>query len=178
MNVYAYVGNSPTNWTDPFGLRPGDKYPSNRCAGWHAIWDFNTPSRQRNLEYDGWTYRNANGTYSYTDPNANGGQGVGTPAGGRDLNTIPIPSNTTQAGWYHTHSAFDPNMNGAGNPAPGLPGYNWRHDGNEVFSPDDKDISNSLGLPGYLGTPRGTTEEYVPGSPDGTVMNPRNCGCH
>jgi RHS repeat-associated protein len=36
INVYAYVGNSPTNWSDPFGLRPGDKYPNLRCAGWKS----------------------------------------------------------------------------------------------------------------------------------------------
>jgi RHS repeat-associated protein len=41
IKVYVYVGDGPTNWDDPFGLRPGDKYPSERCAGWHAIRDIN-----------------------------------------------------------------------------------------------------------------------------------------
>ncbi|HEY3130922.1 MAG TPA: hypothetical protein VGL91_15815 [Acidobacteriota bacterium] len=49
-----------------------------------------------------------------------------------------------------------------GNPQPGAPGYNWHHDGNEVFSssvPGDKDTIDGLGAPGFLGTPQGTTQE-------------------
>jgi len=75
-------------------------------------------------------------------------------------------------------------MNAPGNPAPGQPGYNWHHDANEVMSDADMDISdvNLNGLPGYLGTPRGTIEEYmpIPGHSRGghtTVLNVRNCGC-
>jgi hypothetical protein len=43
------------------------------------------------------------------------------------------------------------------------PGYNWHNDGNEAMSDDDMDISDQIlnGLPGYLGTPRGTIEEYM-----------------
>ncbi len=74
INVYSFVSNSPTNWIDPLGLRPGDKYPTLRCAGWHAIRDINSTSRQRTpafpngREYGGWTYENTDGTYSYTAP--------------------------------------------------------------------------------------------------------------
>jgi RHS repeat-associated protein len=183
INLYAYVGDSPVDLIDPFGLRPGDKYPSGRCAGWHAIRDYNTPSKRRNLEYDGWVYGNPDGTYSYTDPSANGGQGIGDPAQGRLLSTIPLPADAYRAGWYHTHSAYDRNLNGEGNPQPGTPGYNWHDDGNEIFSDADKSISDAYQNPGYLGTPQGTTEEYVPnlfhpgGGTEG-VMNGRNCGCH
>ncbi len=162
INVYAYVGNSPTNWTDPFGLRPGDKYPSDRCAGWHAENDYDSVSRRRNLEYGGFTYQNPDGTYSYTDPSANNNAGIGTQDSIPHFWDITIPAGTTRAGWYHTHAAFDPTLNGQGNPAPGAPGYNWHHDGNEVFSPDDKDISDMINVPGYLGTPQGTVEEYSP----------------
>ena len=47
-------------------------------------------------------------------------------------------------------------------------------DGNEVFSPDDMWISDTYDLLGYLGTPRGTVEEYtqIPGFPrNGKVMS-------
>ena len=98
---------------------------------------------------------------------------------------IAIPAGESRAGWYHTHAAFDRRMNMQGNPAPGQPGYDWHNDGNEIFSPDDMGISDTdlHGLPGYLGTPRGTIEEYmpVPGHPGQghiTVLGGRNCGCH
>ena len=182
INVYAYVGNSPTNWTDPSGLRPGDKYPTERCAGWHSIRDINQTSRHRSTawplgrEYGGWMYQNSDGTYSYTAPVPGGAAGV-DPA-----NFVPIPAGTTRDGFYHTHGAYDPNMNLDGNPAPGSPGYNWHHDGNEVFSPPDKEWGDYSGG-AYLGTPQGTTEEYMPvsghpGEGNTAVMSGRNCGCN
>lgn len=95
-----------------------------------------------------------------------------------------IPPGTQRAGWYHTHAAFDPGMNSPGNPAPGAPGYNPNHDANEIFSGDDKHISDIdlHGLPGYLGTPRGIIKEYmpIPGHPGHgsvNVLNGVNCGC-
>ncbi|MCU1269196.1 MAG: hypothetical protein JWN74_490 [Acidobacteriaceae bacterium] len=182
INVYAYVGNSPTNSIDPFGLRPGDKYPTERCAGWNAIWDINQTSKHRSKawplgrEYGGWMYQNPDGTYSYAAPVPGGASGV-DPA-----NFAPIPKGATMDGYYHTHGAYDPAMNGKRNPAPGSPGYNWHHDGNEVFSPPDKEWGDYTGG-AYLGTPQGTTEEYMPvsghpGSGNTTVMSGRNCGCH
>jgi RHS repeat-associated protein len=183
-NFYAYVRNNPTNLTDPLGLRPGDKYPSRRCAGWNAGNEFDAVSRRRNLEYGGFIYQNPDGTFSYTDPSADGAAGIGTPDSIPRFWSITIPAGTTRAGWYHTHASFDPRMNAPGNPAPGQPGYNWHNDGNEVFSGDDMTISdvNLRGLPGYLATPRGTVQEYlpVPGRPGAgrtTVLNPKNCGC-
>ena len=184
INLYVYVGNRPTNWVDPFGLRPGDKYPTLRCAGWNAIRDINTTSRQRTpafpngREYGGWMYENSDGTYSYTAPVPGG------PSGVDPHNFNPVPPNAVRAGDYHTHGAYDPNFNLPGNPQPGQPGYNWHNDGNEVFSPDDKAGNEAEGyLPGFLGTPQGTTEEYIPvlghpGSGQVVVLSGRNCGCH
>jgi RHS repeat-associated protein len=182
INVYAYVGNSPTNLIDAFGLRPGDRYPTLRCAGWNAVRDINQTSRQRSAawpngrEYGGWAYQNPDGTYSYTAPAP--GEATGMSSG--DYN--PNPVGTTKAADYHTHGAYMPSMN-PGNPSPGAPGYKWRDDGNEVFSPPDMDSNDRWGLPGFLGTPQGTTEMYVPipGRPEGgsvTVLNGRNCGCN
>jgi RHS repeat-associated protein len=186
-NFYAYVGNDPINWVDAMGLRPGDKYPNLRCAGWHAILDINMTSRRRTpafpngREYGGWMYGNANGTYSYTAPAAGG------PAGIQVNQFSPIPAGGTVAGDYHTHGAYDPAFNGQGI-NPGQPGYNWHHDGNEVFSPADMASNeiegpNNSPVPGFLGTPQGMTEEYVPlpGQPGAghvIVLTGRNCGCH
>ena len=185
VNFYAYVRNDPDNLIDPFGLRPGDKYRSRRCAGWNAENDYDPISRQRNLEYGGFIYKNADGSFSYTDPRANNNAGIGTPDGLPNFWNITIPGGTHRAGWYHTHAAFDPSMNMRGNPAPGQHGYNWHNDGNEIMSNPDMDISDQIlnGLPGYLGTPRGTIEEYMPVARHPrrghtTVLNGENCGCH
>lgn len=190
VNFYAYVRNNPINLIDPFGLKPGDKYPSARCAGWNAENDYNPKSRHKThafplgREYGGFVYQNGDGTYSYTDPTADNNAGVGTADSIPNFWNITIPPGTHRAGWYHTHGAFDPGMNGPGNPAPGQPGYNWHNDGNEVFSHDDMTISETdlHGLPGYLGTPQGTVEEYmpIPGHPGHghtSVLNGGNCGC-
>jgi hypothetical protein len=131
-------------------LRPGDKYPSDRCAGWNAENDYD-PIFRRNLEYGGFTYQNPDGTYSYTDPSANNNAGIGTADSLPKFWDITIPAGTQRAGWYHTHAAFDPAMNGQGDPAPGAPGYNWHNDGNEVMSNPDMDISDMINGPGYLG---------------------------
>jgi RHS repeat-associated protein len=190
VNFYAYVRNNPINLIDPFGLKPGDKYPSARCAGWNAENDYDPKSRHktnafpRGREYGGFIYQNGDGTYSYTDPSADNNAGVGTADSIPNFWNITIPPGTQRAGWYHTHGAFDPSMNGPGNPAPGRPGYNWHNDGNEVFSPDDMAISDTdlHGLLGCLGTPQGTVEEYmpIPGHPghgNTSVLNGGHCGC-
>jgi RHS repeat-associated protein len=176
INFNIYALNNPTNLIDPSGLRPGDKYGNLRCAGWHAIWDINQTSKKHNREFGGWMYQNPDGTFSYTAPVEGG------PAGVDPQNFNPIPPDTNIAGDYHTHGAYDPNLNMPGNPRPGAPGYNWNNDGNEVFSDPDKAGNELEGGTGYLGTPQGTTEEYRPnGHPlNGpvTVLTQRNCGCH
>ena len=76
-------------------------------------------------------YQNADGTYSYVVP-------VPGDASGLDIGEYnPTPLGTTKAGLYHTHGGYDPEFNGTGNPQLGQPGYNWKKDGNEIFSPQD-----------------------------------------
>jgi RHS repeat-associated protein len=181
-NFYTYVFNSPMNLLDPTGWKPGDKYPSLKCAGFNAAKDINPTSRHKSpawpfgREYGGWLYQNPDGTYSYASPVPGGPRGV-SPG-----DFTPIPSGTSLAGAYHTHGAFDPAVNAADNPRPGTPGYNPLHDGNEIFGPRDKHNLDNLNLPGFLGTPQGTIREYIPkpGHPlEGkTVALPANtCGC-
>src|SRR5690349_18915888 len=56
MNFYSYVGNDSANLIDQFGLRPGDKYPNAKCAGYNAVSEFNPPSIADNKEYTGYIY--------------------------------------------------------------------------------------------------------------------------
>jgi len=125
-------------------------------------------------------YQYPDGTYSYVLPVA------GTANSLQTSTFLPIPAGAGKKGLYHTHGAYDPDMNlnmaGDPNPAPGSPGYNWHQDDNEVFSDDDKGVIEDNGGNGYLGTPQGTVEEYVSisGHPLGgtvTVLSGRNCGC-
>ena len=46
-NFYTYVFNSSMNLLDPTGLRPGQKYRTLECAGWHAVRDINQTSKHR-----------------------------------------------------------------------------------------------------------------------------------
>lgn len=69
--------------------------------------------------------------------------------------------------------------------------YDWKHDGNEIFSDSDKWVSDHLDGhtppnligPGFLGTPKGTVEEYVPINGHPTqgpvkVLTKSPCGCN
>jgi RHS repeat-associated protein len=170
VNFYAYVRNDPVNLFDPFGLRPGDKYPNAKCAGWNAVNDYNPTSIAENREYGGFIYKNSDGTFSYTDPHVNNDAGIGNDFKLPRFWDIPIPNGTERAGWYHTH---------AGPPLSEI---------NNDFSPEDMDISDKPapiglnGLPGFLGTPKPQVRMYLP-SPDNPrhgisfPLNGRNCGC-
>jgi RHS repeat-associated protein len=180
-NFYTYVFNSAINLLDPTGLLPGQKYQSLECAGWHAIRDINQTSRHRSpawphgREYGGWMYKNSDGSYSYTAPVPGG------PAGVSPSDFRPIPRRAHIAGDYHTHGAYDPADNTVNN-LPNSPNYQWQDDGNEIFSDSDKLGNEQEHGPGFLGTPQGTTEEYIPrpGHRLGgrvVVLSRSPCGC-
>jgi RHS repeat-associated protein len=138
LNFYRYTWNNPLNWLDPYGLAPGDPYPSARAAGVQAVRDINPTSIQQSIEYAGRVYQNFDGSYSYTPPNP------GTAAGS---NPGRVPIGTQNAGYYHTHGS---NSNGV---------YDDEH-----FSPTDQNLAEQEGQPGFLGTPQGgnTVQIYTP----------------
>ena len=135
INLYSYAYNDPVLIADIFGLKPGDKYPTADAAGRDAIGDINSTSISEGREYAGRIYRNPDGTYSYTPPNA----------GTKDSSIIGSwPDGTKNSGMYHTHGADDPDY--------------W----NEIFSKDDIDIADSENVSSYLGTPSGSFQIYTP----------------
>jgi RHS repeat-associated protein len=135
INLYAYARNNPVRYFDPWGLRPGDSYPTADAAAIDAIQDINQTSINEGREHAGRIYGNPDGTYSYTEPNR----------GTRD-SSYPgnPPDGKRNEGYYHTHGANDP-------------GYD-----NEVFSPEDKNFSEREGKPGYVGTPGNQIKKYIP----------------
>src|SRR4030067_3436653 len=98
VNVYGYVGQNPVNWVDPWGVRPGDPYPTSDAAAIDAINDINPTSISQGREYGGYIYQNSNSTYSYTPSN---------PGTKDSTNLGPKPSNGKITGDYHTHGATD-----------------------------------------------------------------------
>jgi len=172
INLYAYVENNPMLLTDPYGLRPGDKYKNIECAGFDAVWDYNQTSKKVNREYGGWIYENMNDhTFSYVEAIQGG------PAGIYISTFKPIPSGTKIVGYYHTHGAYDRAYNSPGNPDPGKPGYKWRLDGSEVFSSADKSVAQTYGT-AFVGTPQGTTQVYYPKTNKDKVLSPdTKCKC-
>ena len=129
---------------------PGDSFKTANAAGIAAIENINQTSIKENKEYAGRIYRNADGTFSFTEP---------VPGGPSGSKLGPKPPGKTIVGDYHTHAAYDPK-------------FDKRKQGgldlNEEFSSADKKGIDKQGSPGYLGTPRGFIKKYtpIPGKPE------------
>jgi hypothetical protein len=142
----ALVASSGSDSTDS-QLR----YSTQTNAAYNVVNGINPTSVAQNLEYGGWVYRNADSTFSASEPKKGTVDKVnlGSP--------LDSPSGTTTTASYHTHGAFDP-----------------RYD-SENFSLMDVTMNNAWGVDGYLGTPAGNLKyhHYLTGiiATVGTIAN-------
>lgn len=138
MNPYVYAGNGPVNFSDPFGLAPGDRFASPDDAARDAINYINPTSIWLNREFGGWIYQR-NGQYTYDEP---------TQGEEHTIECFPQPPLHYSA-WYHTHG--DDSLDASGK----------TYD-DENFSDEDMWTSNAFRVPGYLGTPSHQIKVYYP----------------
>jgi hypothetical protein len=135
---------------DPWGIAPGDPYPTPDAAAVTAIRDINPTSIREDREYAGMICRYATGKCFYTPPNK----------GTKDTSrTRTCPDNSTPEGDYHTHGAYDPDYLG------------------ERFSTVDESACDKRNYQCYLGTPSGKIKKYtpIPGKPHGGTVTTIGC---
>jgi RHS repeat-associated protein len=137
FNFYRYVGNDCVNFRDPSGLKPGDKFGTEKGAAKDVLDSINPKSITKNIEHTGWILKNKDGTYTATKPVGGTVDSAGD-SGGKPPNAC--------AG-YHTH----------GSDKKGPNGEVYDH---ENFSPEDKEFAKSYKTNEWLGTPWGVTKKY------------------
>jgi RHS repeat-associated protein len=175
-NLQAYVGNSPVDFSDPLGLKPGDLFKTPELAAKDALNYINPSSKAFNREYGGLIYYHkpegceerggGKGGYYASDPVTGVGRNVNP-----YKSTIPylrtISGVTQIVGDYHTHGEYSrlDLLTGRITKTKAA----WDNLGSDQFSSED--ISGitmaaiMTGRPdytGYLATPSGNFLKYNP----------------
>jgi RHS repeat-associated protein len=141
MGLYEYVGSRPVDDHDSTGTLFGMKRDK---SAKNIIKKHNPSSQAIRREYCGLVcqYDNDKGKYVNTTT-------IGTESGCTPDNA-PCPQCTTRVAAWHTHPFVD-------NDGDGLNDYDSEH-----FSPADRNYSNRIRVPLYLGTPSGKIKKIKP----------------
>jgi hypothetical protein len=108
------------------------RFNSQQMAARQVLNEVNPKSIAQNREWGGYVYRNADGSYSFTNARQGNATSILLPSP-----QTAAPSGAVTTASYHTHAAFDP-----------------RYD-NENFSPQDILSDTLFRIDGYLATPAG-----------------------
>ncbi|GAK50183.1 RhsD protein [Candidatus Moduliflexus flocculans] len=152
LNLYAFVGNNPVNWGDPWGLKPGDLFNTIEDAAIDASNYIYPNSIQNKSEYGGWIWKRTGGLpwkrtvqYGYDDPVTQ-----------KNHRHVEITIRTcegerpekTPVAIFHSHAIDNP-----------------RYDG-ENFSLEDRSIAERKSIerifPIFVITPLGVIKKYDP----------------
>lgn len=166
VSTYAYVGGDSLDHIDPFGLKPGDPFPTANAAALDVLNYINPTSISDNVEYAGLIY-SAGGLY-YATPPVKGTIDASAPYNSVAKKVL-CDKLGRPVGDYHTHGNYD---NAKGNPTQKEGSiYDDDH-----FSPQDmssskkwsqqvwSDWGSGDGYESYLGTPSGNFYQYFPGT--------------
>jgi RHS repeat-associated protein len=161
-HLYLYSVADPVRRSDPTGLDPGDKFPSESAAAEDAANYVRRIFSAQIWEFGGWIYLNSDcKTYSYTAP--------GTSNTSTQVDLGPQPSGVDVTADYHSHV---PNIGTT--TYIGLPGGGFADAPNQNgFSPTDINGYENEGNTGYLITPNQGVKTYVPRN----KKPPQNCTC-
>lgn len=141
-NRYAYAFGNPLKYTDPLGLKAGDRYASQDQAAMAGMDDARALSNQNNLEYYGWIYQ-VGDEFSYTPP---------TPGEQCHIKFDAWDSPDKTKALYHSHS---PVCNAAGQ-----------------MTREDEDAASVTMGPVYMGDPCGNYLKYDPRTAQHSLLVP------
>jgi RHS repeat-associated protein len=149
VNLYGYVENNPVSLFDRVGLKPGDSFASVDEAAADALKYIRSKPDHIKFEYGGWITVGCDDAFTYREPTKGG-------------TSVQLPDKPWDAqGWYHNHidrgfaewltkrvtGKSEEDFSGS---VPGL------------GTTGDKAVSDRIGLPGYLLTPKGNFKKYNP----------------